>query len=56
MMAAPTALVLPRLGHILRFYAAVGQRDCVAPAHGTRTLEAFFAERAGAGAQDSRPA
>lgn len=42
-MAVPTGLLLPRLGHILRFYAAVGQHDGIAPAHGTRTLAEFFA-------------
>lgn len=42
-MAVPYTWVLPRMGHILRFYAAVGQRDCIAPARGSRTLEDYFA-------------
>lgn len=36
----------PRLGQLLPFYAAVSTTDLVAPRVGTRTIEAFFRERA----------
>lgn len=36
----------PRVGHVLAFYAALGENDLIAPSHGARTLGTYFSERA----------
>jgi hypothetical protein len=39
-------LLQPRISHVLAFYAALGENDLIAPAHGRQTLAAYFRERA----------
>lgn len=45
LMAWCVAPFHPRMASLMRFYAALGEHDCVAEARGRRTLEAYFREQ-----------
>lgn len=45
-MAWPLWLMSPRMAHILRFYVAVGEQDCVAEACGEQRLGPFLTSQA----------
>jgi len=51
-----TGLVNPRLGALLEFGVRVSTRDVVAPAHGSRTLGAYFERLAAHPRAEPRPA